>query len=374
RTKSRFVANMSHEIRTPLNGVLGMAEVLERSVTDPEQARMVATIRDSGALLLNVLNDILDMSKIEADRLDLERIPFRPAEIAGRVSGLHVLRAGEKGLDFRIAATGDADRPRLGDPLRVTQILHNLVSNAVKFTETGAVGITIAAAPGGPVVLTVEDSGIGMTEAQCARIFDDFEQADSSVTRRFGGTGLGMSIVRRLVGMMGGTIAVASRPGQGTRVTVTLPLPEAAEAPPAAPAETALVDLAGLRILAADDSATNRTVLRAMLRTFGVEAVIVEDGRAAVEAWAPGRFDIVLLDISMPVLDGLGALAAIRAQAAEAGEPPPHAVAITANAMADQVAQFLAAGFAGHVPKPFQRAELAAALAAALPARPVPAA
>lgn len=364
RTKSRFVANMSHEIRTPLNGVLGMAELLDARVTDPEQKAMLATIRDSGALLLSILNDVLDVSKIEAGKLALEAIPFVPAAVLDRVAALYRPRAAEKGLDFRIAAGTGADAPRTGDPMRVAQVLHNLVSNAVKFTETGSVAVTLTAEGAGPLVLTVADTGIGMTAAEQAVLYQDFEQADGSVTRRFGGTGLGMPIARRLVEMMGGTIAVESAKGHGTTVRVTLPLPPAA-APAAAPAASdPLPPVAGLTVLAADDSAANRSVLRAMLASLGVEAVIAEDGAGAVAAWAPGRFDALLLDISMPGMDGTAALAAIRAAAAAAGAPRPHAVAITANALAHQVEAFHAAGFDAHLPKPFRRADLAAALAA----------
>ncbi len=364
RTKSRFVANMSHEIRTPLNGVLGMAELLDARVTDPEQKAMLATIRDSGALLLSILNDVLDVSKIEAGKLTLEAIPFVPAALLDRVAAQYRPRVAARGLAFEIAVGPDADAPRTGDPMRLAQVLHNLLSNAVKFTETGSVAVTFAAEGTGPLVITVADTGIGMSAAELALLYQDFEQADGSVTRRFGGTGLGMPIARRLVELMGGTIAVESAKGVGTSVRVTLPLPPA-EAPEAAPAASEpLPTVAGLTVLAADDSAANRSVLRAMLTSLGVAAVIAEDGAGAVAAWAPGRIDALLLDISMPGMDGTAALAAIRAAAAAAGAPRPHAVAITANALTHQVDAFRAAGFDAHLPKPFRRADLAAALAA----------
>ncbi|MGY6412254.1 MAG: PAS domain S-box protein [Alkalilacustris sp.] len=378
--KSRFLANMSHEIRTPLNGVLGMAEVLAEELTEPRHRRMLQIIRGSGEMLLGVLNDVLDMSKIEAGKLTLEAMPFVPADLLGRVEAMHALRAAEKQLTLEVVAGPGAADPRLGDPGRLEQLLHNLVGNAVKFTESGGVVVTLRSAPLSgsssgptsgptsgpgtpPLELVVRDTGIGMSEDQLARVFEDFEQADGTVTRRFGGTGLGMSISRRLVALMGGEISIVSAPGQGTEVRVLLPLPCAAAMPLPEAAPSLSAPLAGLRVLAADDNATNRLILQTMLGRLGVVVTMVPDGRAAVEAWGPGRFDLILLDISMPELDGVGALAAIRAREAEAAVQPAPAVAITANAMAHQVADYFAAGFAAHVGKPFRREDLAVALA-----------
>ena len=402
RAKSQFLANMSHEIRTPLNGVLGMAQLLEDELEAPQHRRMLGTIRESGELLLGILNDILDMSKIEAGKMEIETVAFVPAELAARIEALHRHSAAERELALCFEMDAGARRPRLGDPGRLAQVLHNLVGNAVKFTEAGSVTVRIEGAGEG-LRLVVRDTGIGMTDEQLARIFEDFEQADGTVTRRFGGTGLGMSIVRRLVALMGGQVSVLSAPGQGTEVEVRLPLSEAAPAPHGRAAEVAcaaggdvgsgggpgVVDApgsaaapagegrgalrpvragpAGLRALAADDNATNRLILRAMLVSLGIEVTLVADGRAAVEAWAPGRFDLLLLDISMPDLDGIGALAEIRAREAAAGTAPAPALAITANAMAHQVAEYLDAGFAAHVGKPFRREDLATAIAGALP-------
>ncbi len=399
RAKSQFLANMSHEIRTPLNGVLGMAEVLEGELSAPRHRRMLATIRESGEMLLGIVNDVLDVAKIEAGKLQLESLPVVPADLARRVEAIHAVRASEKGLALSVEADAGAERARLGDAHRIQQVLHNLVSNAVKFTEAGSVCIRLRGPDDGPVELVVADTGIGMTPEQLARVFEDFEQADGTTTRRFGGTGLGMSIVRRLVGLMSGEIAIDSRPGAGTEVRVVLPLALAAEAPrpdeprPDAPAigpgraeegddrlraEAAAGPgrvtrpdgeagaLAGLRALAADDNATNRLILQAMLGSLGVEVTLVNDGRAAVEAWAPGRFDLLLLDISMPELDGVSALAELRACEAEAGLAPVPALAITANALSHQVEEYMAAGFAAHVGKPFRREDLAGALSGAL--------
>ncbi|NUB44827.1 PAS domain S-box protein [Fertoebacter nigrum] len=230
RAKSQFLANMSHEIRTPLNGVLGMAEVLDRVVQDAEHKRMVTTIRRSGELLLAILNDVLDMSKIEAGKLDLEQVPFRPDTMAARIEELHAQRAEEKNIVLEVFTSGAPEVPRLGDPHRVMQILQNLVSNAIKFTNTGEVTVKFICPRGRPLVIEVKDTGIGMTPDQAARVFEEFEQADGSVTRRFGGTGLGMSIVRKLTQMMGGEVVLDTVLGQGTTVRVTLPLPEAGTA------------------------------------------------------------------------------------------------------------------------------------------------
>ena len=365
--KSLFLANMSHEIRTPLNGVLGMAELLESSLTDPEQQRMIGTIRQSGESLLRILNDLLDMSKIEAGKLELESVAFRPRDLVEQIEDLLSLRAQEKGLGFEVLMGSGTDKARLGDPHRVRQILHNLVSNAVKFTEEGEVAIKVTGREGQPLAIEVRDSGIGMTEEQVARLFEDFTQADNSTTRRFGGTGLGMAIVRRLVELMGGEITVDSRPGEGTVMRVTLPLEmtrEVAETA-AAPAATGQ-SIEGVRILAADDNATNRALLEDMMKRRGVEMTLVSDGKQAVDAWAPGRFDLLLLDISMPVMDGVTALQGIREREAAAGCPETPAIALTANAMAHQVSEFIMKGFDTHVAKPFRMEELTRAIGSLL--------
>lgn len=362
RTKSMFLANMSHEIRTPLNGVLGMAEVLESSLTNPEHKRMIGTIRRSGETLLNILNDILDMSKIEAGKLELEAVPFSPMELAERVEDLHNLRAEEKGLDFEVLVSSGAEGTRVGDPFRVQQVLHNLVSNAIKFTDHGAVTVKVSGRRGSPLTLEVSDSGIGMTPDQIARLHEEFTQADSSVTRRFGGTGLGMAITRNLVQKMGGEITVHSETGAGTTIRVTLPLPETDVQPASgrgvvtAQAETRLD---GLRILAADDNGTNRSVLELMLMRCGAEVTTVCDGLQAVQAFEAGKFDAILLDIAMPVMDGKAALHEIRQKEAALNLPPVPIIAVTANAMQHQIVEYLIWGFDSCVSKPITMSEVA---------------
>ncbi len=365
--KSVFLANMSHEIRTPLNGVLGLAELLDEAVCEPEQKRMVGTIRESGEALLGILNDILDLSKIEANKLSLEEMVFRPSDLARRVEALHGLRAEEKGISLTVLTGPGADRPRLGDQHRLLQILHNLVSNAVKFTERGEITLTLDCKPDDMIIFDLRDTGIGMSQDQANRVFEAFEQADGTVTRRFGGTGLGLSIVRRLVDLMQGQITVESAPGQGTRVRLSLPLREAATEPetsapePAPPAVVASA-LAGVRALVADDNATNRLILKAMLGSLGVACTIVNNGREAIEAWEPGAFDLLLFDISMPEVDGITALSTLNERSQQNGLALPPAVAITANAMAHQVEDYLANGFAAHVAKPFRREDLVDAI------------
>ena len=360
RTKSMFLANMSHEIRTPLNGVLGMAEVLDGVLSNADHKRMIGTIRRSGESLLNILNDILDMSKIEAGKLELESVPFAVTGLAERIEELHAVRAEEKGLEFEVLIGSGLETPREGDPHRLQQILHNLVSNAIKFTEKGEVTVKISGRKNSPLVIEVRDTGIGMTPAQLSRLHDEFSQADASVTRRFGGTGLGMAITRTLIEKMGGTIHVDSIFGEGTTVKVSLPLPESSGAV-GKPAEqaNALVNLHGVRVLAADDNSTNRAVLEVMLTRRGADVMLVSDGRQAVDAWATGEFDVVLLDIAMPVMDGPTALYEIRALEAKLGRDPVPIIAVTANVMAHQVAEYLTQGFDSCLAKPLNSSDMA---------------
>ena len=361
--KSQFLATMSHEIRTPMNGILGLADLLSEGAADPEQARLLADLRLSGEGLLTILNDILDFSKIEAGRMTLEAIGFEPREIARRVEALHGPLARDKGLGFRVEVQ---DGPaRLGDPTRLMQVLGNLVSNALKFTHRGGVRLVVRNPSDGPLHLAVVDTGIGMSCEEAARVFERFSQADGSVTRRFGGTGLGLSIVHGLVEAMGGRIDVDAAPGRGTRIEVEIDLPLASRAAEPAPAAR-VGDLAGVRVLAADDNAMNRRVLSGLLRRLGAQAQVVASGAEAVEAAGAEAFDLVLLDISMPDMDGVEALGRIREGERAAHRAPVPALAVTANVLEDQVAGYLASGFAAHLAKPVRLAGLAEAGAAAL--------
>lgn len=371
RAKSTFLANMSHEIRTPLNGVLGMAEVLADIVAEPLQREMVDTIRKSGETLLTVLNGILDMSKIEAGKMVVELVPFVPLDLIRQAESIYAVAAEEQGLEFEVLATAGCDMPRLGDPHRVMQVLNNLLNNAFKFTESGKVTLKFSCRIGKPVQIEVSDSGIGMDASQVSRVFESFEQADGSTTRRFGGTGLGLSIVRELVTLMGGTISAESELRQGSMFRIVLPLPEVASAPltQVKPKESSLREgaLAGVRLLCADDNATNRLVLSEMLARTGAVVTQVENGRAAVDTWLAALdrnepFALLLLDITMPVLDGMSALAEIRGIESARGVAPVSAVAVTAHAMPTQIADYLIGGFDSHLAKPFRRLDLLHAL------------
>jgi len=369
--KSNFLAKMSHEMRTPLNGVLGVAEVLEQLVTDVDQLRMIKIMHDSGALLLSIINDLLDMSKIEADQLVIEAVPFVPIDLAQRIESVHTLKAAEKKLSFGVSVLGDADGMRLGDSHRILQIMHNVISNSVKFTERGTVNVVIDCDKPGVLSFAVSDTGIGMSDDEMVQVFEEFGQADSSIARRFGGTGLGMSIVRRLVDMMGGTIDIDSAPQKGTTVTITLPMPrtDLSEIMQTTPSKTGSpMELKGLRVLAADDNRTNRMILGAMMGQLGIAAVLVPDGTEALETYESDDFDLVILDISMPDVDGVTVLREIRAREAQRatakGAPATllPIVAFTANAMSHQVEGYLQAGFDDCLTKPLQLDRLRAAL------------
>ncbi|MCW1933770.1 ATP-binding protein [Pararhodobacter zhoushanensis] len=362
RAKSIFLANMSHEIRTPLNGVLGMAQVLESLVTDPDQRAMVTTIRESGQSLHNILNDILDLSKIEADKLELENNPFQPESTLQRIVNLHQLGAEEKGLQLTTHGLTRQGPARRGDTHRFAQILHNLIGNAVKFTESGQVSVDMSNRPGEALTVQITDTGPGMTDEALNRLFDAFVQGDGSVARRHGGTGLGMSIVQRLIQLMQGEIDVQSSPGKGTTILITLPLPEHDMVRKAEIESGVVLNLSGLRLLTADDNATNRRVLEAMLRGTGIVLTLVEDGQQAIDAWRASDFDVLMLDISMPVVGGIAALNQIAQEAALTGRPMPPAIAFTANVMAHQITEYLNEGFVSCVGKPLNRALLLDAL------------
>lgn len=358
QAKSNFLANMSHEIRTPLNGILGIADILADSIQDPSQKQMISILRDSGALLMNIINDLLDMTKIEADALELELIPFDLEGLARRIEEVHTLRASEKQLSFSVKLEDACGQDRLGDPHRIMQILHNLISNALKFTESGFVHVTISAPDAQRIVLRIDDSGIGMTTEQATDVLEAFAQADSSISRRFGGTGLGMSIVRRLVDLMGGTLNVASELGKGTSVTATLPLRAVASAPVAAIEPVCDTPIPRLSVLAADDNRTNQMILSVMLGQLGAQVTMTDDGLEALSLLREQEFDLFIFDISMPGLDGISLLNEVRLLEQRNGRPRTPALAFTANAMTHQVEAYLAAGFDGCLTKPLRISSL----------------
>jgi PAS domain S-box-containing protein len=362
RAKSDFLAAMSHEIRTPLNGVLGMATVLAARLTDPTEQAMVRVIRDSGEHLLGVINDILDLAKIEAGRLALDPRPIRLPDILFRVAALHQIAAIEKGVQLIIRCTGGAEgEVRLGDEMRLIQILHNLMGNALKFTDAGHVRVEIDCSRPDSIAIEVQDTGIGMSPAEIERAFEEFTQGMGGSRRSHVGTGLGLPIVRRLARLMHGEVSLQSVEGQGVTARVTLQLPVLAGRILQDPG-SAVPRLPQMRVLAAEDNATNRIILQSMLQALGVETVIVADGPEALERFQTDCFDAVLLDIAMPGMDGLDTLNAVMALAADLGRPPPRAVAVTANVMTHQVNDYLRHGFAAVVPKPIRIEMLGQAL------------
>jgi PAS domain S-box-containing protein len=360
RAKSAFLATMSHEIRTPLNGVLGMAQAMARDeLSDPQRERL-DVIRQSGEGLLAILNDVLDLSKIEAGKLVLEQTEFDIGELARGAHATFAATAQAKGVIFALSVERSARGLYEGDSGRVRQILYNLVSNALKFTDAGQVNVTVSRADGA-LQLTVKDTGIGVEPAKLATLFQKFEQADASTTRRYGGTGLGLAICRDLAEMMGGSITAHSTLGQGATFTASLPLRRLTHAPvpQAAPAEAdGLEDFTSIRVLAAEDNGMNQLVLKTLLNQVGVEPVMVADGRAAVAAWEQEPWDLILMDVQMPEMDGPTATALIRGREQALGRRRTPIVALTANAMAHQVAEYRGAGMDDFVAKPIEAARL----------------
>jgi signal transduction histidine kinase/CheY-like chemotaxis protein len=370
--KSQFLANVSHEIRTPLNGVLGMAQVLAAGDLSDQQRQRVDVIQSSGEVLLGILNDVLDFSKIEAGKVDLEATPFDLVKIVGDVRAAFSAVAESKNLDFVLRLEGArADELRLGDPTRVRQIVTNLVSNALKFTHVGEVSLSVSCLDEG-VVISVRDTGIGIPADKLPKLFGQFEQVDASTTRRFGGSGLGLSICHELCGLMGGRIAVESQFGTGSIFTVHLPLPRVGEleAPPSQAAvrqgEAAHATGRELCVLAAEDNKTNQLVLTTLLEQIGVTPTLVENGALAVEAWRAGEFDLILMDMQMPVMDGLAAVREIRAAEAFLSRPRSPIVALTADVMSHHRHDYSLAGIDAVVAKPIQFAELVQAMRAVL--------
>ena len=379
RAKSEFLAAMSHELRTPMNGVIGIAQLLTGTPLTDKQRGYADTIGQSAQALLAIINDILDFSRIEARKLDLETIGFRPAELTRGVTASLLPEANRKHL--ALACTIDDDLPRsvLGDPLRLRQILLNLIGNAIKFTEQGNVSVHLSHRAGtGPAAgrtcleFTVADTGIGMTKEVVQRLYLPFMQADISTTRRYGGSGLGLSITRRLVELMGGTISVASTPRQGSSFTVVLPFePDSAEPDRAEIIEAAPAVLPpGSRVLVVEDNAINRMVVEDILAQLGLDSATAENGSEAVEMLAAGRFDLVLMDCQMPVMDGYEATGWIRRGEAGAENAAIPVIALTANAMAGDREKCLASGMNDYLPKPVVVMQLAPMLAKWLGAAP----
>ncbi|MET0293610.1 MAG: ATP-binding protein [Phenylobacterium sp.] len=367
-SKGEFLATMSHEIRTPLNGVLGMAQVIAKDELSPLQRKRLEVIQASGETLLVLLNDILDLAKIEAGRLDLEDGEVDVASVARSIVDSFMPQASERDLVLSLEVEPEAMGVYAGDPTRVGQILRNLVSNAIKFTPEGAVAVRLSR-PAGVLTMYVSDTGIGITPEQQARLFDAFVQADASTTRRFGGTGLGLAIVKELCRKMGGDVQVTSTVGVGSAFTVEVPLVwlRAAEVGPVAPVQAdPALSLPPLRVLAAEDNPVNQLVLKTLLHQFGIDPTVVEDGETALEAWRHGDWDVILMDVQMPRMDGVTAARLIREAEAAEGRRRTPIIALTANVMSHQVNGYLDCGMSGVVGKPIEAGQLLAAIAACL--------
>ncbi len=364
--KSDFLANMSHELRTPLTSVIGFSGLLKaRPGLGEVERRFADRIATSSQALLSVINDILDYSKLEAGAVDLDPQPFDPRAMAEGVAGIVEAQAQAKGLNLTVAVDAAVPAMLMGDEGRLRQVALNFLSNAVKFTGTGGVTLSLTQIDG-RLRLAVADTGIGIAPDKIGRLFERFTQADASTTRTYGGTGLGLAISQRLVEMMRGEIGVDSRPGEGSTFWLEVPLP-VAEPAGALIMDRGELDLpAGLRVLLADDAMANRELVRAMLAPWGAELVMVEDGARAVEAVQTGRYDLILMDVHMPVMDGLEATRTIRGLGGAAGRMP--IVALTANVQPDQVAACSAAGMDGHVAKPLVLADMVGELARVLAA------
>lgn len=364
QAKSVFLANMSHELRTPLNGVIAIGDRLADEPDPAARRELAALVSSSGRLLEQVLGDILDVSKIEAGEFQLTTAPFDLTQLVRGMAELHAATAEAKHLVFRWSVSPEAEGTYDGDAGRISQILSNLLANAVKFTAEGEVSLEVDRSDD-MVRFVVRDTGVGFDAGVRDRLFKRFVQADQSITRQFGGTGLGLSICAALAEMMGGGISADAAPGQGARFEVLLPLPRCAAVTQAEAETDGEVSLEGMRVLVAEDHPTNRKVVEIVLAPFGVDLTMVDDGEAALKAFDAGRFDAVLMDMQMPVMDGLSATRAIRAREVAAGATPVLVIMLTANAMEEHVAAAEAAGADLHLAKPLHPAQLLEALARA---------
>ncbi|MBV8817243.1 MAG: response regulator [Acidobacteriaceae bacterium] len=362
--KSQFLANMSHEIRTPIHGILGLADLALQARTLPEAQDFIHSLQSSGDALLRIVNDILDFSKVEAGKLTLEQIPFSIRELVEGVRKLMYPQAHAKDLKLNCFVDEDVIDSLEGDPARLRQILINLLGNAVKFTAEGSIRLEVTqtsfdgAVNQAGLLFRVHDTGIGIAPEKQQVIFEAFGQADGSVTRHFGGTGLGLTICSRLVQLMGGRIWVESEPGHGSTFSFTCVMREAQVQQKPAIAETKLVKVSPMRVLLAEDNAINQRVAKALLSKHGHEVTITANGIEALEAWEAADFDLVLLDNQMPEMGGLEAVRILRQREQRTLRKRTPVIALTASAMSGDRERFLASGMDGYIAKPFRAEEL----------------
>jgi two-component system, sensor histidine kinase and response regulator len=368
--KSQFLATMSHELRTPMNGVLGMLDVVLKTPLTTQQHEYIDVARSSAKSLLRVLNDVLDFSKLEAGAVAIENVPYSPYKVIDEVTALLRPKAEEKGLQLKIEKSSDIPGMLDGDGVRLRQVLVNLIGNAIKFTDRGYVEVSAGLGKtrsSDQLMITVRDTGIGISEEAGPKLFKHFAQADSSMSRRFGGTGLGLVICKQIVELMGGEIGVRSEEGKGSAFWFTVPARIAASCDAGAAVlkgEKGAAEVTPvarpMHILAADDHPVNQQVLKLFLASCGHEVVMVENGQLAVEAMDTHSFDAIIMDIEMPVMDGVAATKAIRARAGADRDTP--IIAVTAHALSGDREKYLDAGMNDYVSKPFNQEELQAAL------------